>query len=165
MVHAAWEEVPAENYEDFWGPFHARFNFRPKLREYPGIDEPAPSITMDLAPIFGGTPAEYAAGEQAVNALGLAAMTRVFADNDRLVVLDWQHPSWWFRPHLHALADDPRWPVSVFPDGDYFVFLAEDMSTGTFGHPWEQTLCVWGTLMPALAPMLTAWLPVKRSKQ
>lgn len=35
---------------------------------------------------------------------------------------------------------------------------------GTFGHPWEQTLCVFGEpLVSALAPLLTSWLPIKRS--
>ncbi len=163
MVDAAWEEILSEDYEDFWGPFGKRFKFRP--REHPGIDEPTTSVTVDLAPIFAGTPAEFAAGESAVNALALTAMTRVFAATDRLVALDWQHTSWWFRPDLHAIADDQQWLIPVFPDGDYHVFLAEDMSTGTFGHPWEQTLCVWGRLVPVLAPMLTSWLPVKRSKQ
>ncbi len=161
VVAAAWERIRSEKYEDFWGPFDARFHFRPK--EHPGITEPAASVTVDLTPIFAGTPAEFAAGQSAVNAVALAAMTRVFAATDRLVVLDWQHASWWFRPQLHAIADDQQWPIPVFPDGDYYAFLAEDMSTGTFGHPWEQTLCVWGKLMPVLAPMLTAWLPVKRS--
>jgi Protein of unknown function (DUF2716) len=164
VVHAAWEQIPSENYEDFWGPFDARFSFRPSMWQHPGIEEPAPSITMDLAPIFAGTPAEFAAGENAVNALALVAMTRAFTAAERLVVLDWQHTSWWFRPRLHAITDDQQWPIPVFPNGDYYVFLTEDMSTGTFGHPWEQTFCIWGRLMPVLAPMLSAWLPVKRSK-
>jgi hypothetical protein len=164
VAHAAWEEITAEKYEDFWGPFKARFNFKSTLWRQSAINEPAPSVTVDLAPILAGTRAEAAAGELAVNALALVAMTRAFADTDRLLVLDWQHPSWWFRPHLHAEADDPQWAIPVVPDGDYHVFLTEDMSTGTFAHPGEETLCVWGTLLPFLAPMLTAWLPVKRSK-
>jgi hypothetical protein len=165
VVHAAWEQIPIENYEDFWGPFDARFNFRPKVWQHPGINEPSPSVTVDLAPIFDGSPAEFGAGENAVNALALVAMTRVFASTEQLVVLDWQHLSWWFRPHLQAAAADKQWPIEVFPNGDYYVFLNEDMTAGTFGHPWQQTLCVFGKLAPVLAPMLTAWLPIKRSKQ
>ena len=37
---------------------------------------------------------------------------------------------------------DMRQPV--FPDGDYSIFLATDLRLGTFGHPWEETLCVFG---------------------
>ncbi|NUW43357.1 DUF2716 domain-containing protein [Nonomuraea rhodomycinica] len=35
--------------------------------------------------------------------------------SERLLVLDWQHPSWWFRLHRHALADTPGRPVEIFP--------------------------------------------------
>jgi hypothetical protein len=53
--------------------------------------------------------------------------------------------------------------VEVFPDGDYYIFLTEDMSVGRFGHPWRQTLCIFGTgLVESLVPKLTAWLPVRR---
>jgi hypothetical protein len=53
--------------------------------------------------------------------------------------------------------------VGVFPDGDYYVFMTEDMTIGTFGHPWRQTLCIFGArLVESLVPKLTAWLPVKR---
>ncbi|MEU5671031.1 DUF2716 domain-containing protein [Micromonospora sp. NPDC047753] len=39
---------------------------------------------------------------------------------------------------------------------DYYAFLTEDMTEGTFGHPWEQTLCVFGShLMPKLVPLLS----------
>jgi Protein of unknown function (DUF2716) len=98
VVDAAWEQIPAENDEDFWGPFVACFNFRSKVSQHPGISEPSPSVTVDLAPIFDGPPAEFGAGEDAINDLALVAMTRVFTATERLVVLDWQHPSWWFRP-------------------------------------------------------------------
>ncbi|GIH05322.1 hypothetical protein Rhe02_33890 [Rhizocola hellebori] len=30
------------------------------------------------------------------------------------------------------------------PDGDCYIYLAEDFQFGTFGHPWESTLCVFG---------------------
>jgi len=176
MPDAAWEQIQ-DDYEDFWGPFVARF-------DYPtGITEPTPSVTVDLAPIFASEQAQFAAAADAVDALALLAMTRVFAPAERLLVLDWQHPSWWFRPHVQAVRDRQRhqswwfppheravrdnqdWPVTVFPDGDYYAFLSEDMTAGTYGHPWEQTLCIFGKLAPVLVPMLTAWLPTKRSRQ
>jgi len=34
--------------------------------------------------------------------------------------------------------------IPVLPDGDYHIFLADDFSFGTLGHPWEQTICVFG---------------------
>jgi hypothetical protein len=62
-----------------------------------------------------------------------------------------------FRPHQQAMRGDWQWPVEVYPNGDYYVFLNEDMTAGTFGHPWGPTLCVFGELAPVLAPMLAAW--------
>lgn len=164
MTVAAWEQIPEEEYEDFWAPFDARFRFRPRLHESEaGIDEPSGSVTLDLSPIFAGQHSQFAAGEDAVNALALLGMTEVFPNDQRLLVLDWQHPSYWFWPHRQALHSDKTWPVEVFPDGDYYVFLTEDMTAGTFGHPWRQTLCVFGErLVEVLVPRLASWLPVKR---
>jgi hypothetical protein len=151
----------------YWTPFNQRFNFRPGMRSWPAIDEPQPSVTIDLGPIFAGGHAQFAAGADAVNSLALAALVRVLDHNSSLVVLDWQHQTYRFRPHLlFACQPDQQWPTTVFPNGDYYIFLTEDMHTGTFGHPWEQTLCVFGEpLVSVLVPMLASWLPVKRRNQ
>jgi hypothetical protein len=163
----AWQPIPAEAYETYWTPFERRFAFRPSLDPggWPAITEPFPAVTVDLAPVFRDEgPGRFGAAQGAVNALGLLAMTGAFPDETRLVALDWQHASYHFWPHRQAGQDDPQWPIGVFPNGDYHAFLAEDLTTGTFGHPWEQTLCVFGApLVEALVPLLTSWLPIKRS--
>jgi hypothetical protein len=41
------------------------------------------------------------------------------------------------------LADEP-WRVTPLPNGDYYIFLSEVFRTGTFGHPWEETMCIFG---------------------
>lgn len=167
MTEPAWEQIPPERYDDYWAPFDARFQFRAGVRpdQWPAIREPAPSVTFDLSPVFVDSGRSgFAAGQDAVNALGLLAMTRVTAVTERLLVLDWQHPCHWFWPHRQAISEDIAWPVAVFPNGDYYAFLTEDMTAGTFGHPWEQTLCVFGDrFVGVLAPMLSSWLPVRRS--
>ena len=165
MSSPAWEEIPLERYDDHWGPFDARYHFSPSLHGGPAIDEPSPSVTIDLAPVLQATsPAVFAAGEQALNALAVLAMVRAFPEDQRLLVLDWQHPSHWFWPHRQVLQPEPR-PWLAFPNGDYYAVLTEDLSTGTFGHPWEQTLCVFGApLLKTLVPLLASWLPTKRAK-
>jgi len=40
---------------------------------------------------------------------------------------------------------ETRTPLPRTQPGDYFIFLAEDLRFGTFGHPWEHSLCVFGT--------------------
>ncbi len=53
--------------------------------------------------------------------------------------------------------------MPVYPKGDYYIFLRDDLSEGTFGHPWEQTLCVFGErLLASLGRTLATWLPVIR---
>ncbi|WP_433539254.1 DUF2716 domain-containing protein [Micromonospora sp. CA-249363] len=51
---------------------------------------------------------------------------------------------------------EPR-PTSIL------AFLTPDLNCGTFGHPWEKSLCVFGErLVEPLAHTLDAWLPRKR---
>lgn len=166
-LHQAWTRIAlGAEYERHWYAFDDRFAFQPRVSlSRTAIQEPPGSVTLSLAPIFQAGPAGFASGEGAVNAEALRAFVTVFQETDRLLVLDWQHEGYWFRPHLHAVNED-AWPVTPFPDGDYYVFLAEDMTAGTFGHPWEQTLCVFGDeLVDQLVPPLATWLPVLRHGQ
>ncbi|MEU2865764.1 DUF2716 domain-containing protein [Streptomyces mirabilis] len=79
-----------------------------------------------------------------------------------LWILDWQHICYRLRPDLpstdmflpRVLEGRSRegWPLSPYPDGDYYIFLADDLRFGTFGHPWEHSLCVFGAeLLEAIA--------------
>nr|WP_230688728.1 DUF2716 domain-containing protein [Micromonospora sp. WMMC415] len=51
----------------------------------------------------------------------------------------------------------PGWPLSPYPDGDYHIYLSEDFRFGSFGHPWESSLCIFG------AELLDAIAAVRRS--
>ncbi|MCW6005292.1 DUF2716 domain-containing protein [Micromonospora sp. CPCC 205371] len=151
--------------DEYWTPFCQRFDFRPSVRSWPAITEPAPSVTVDLAPIFAARSQPEFGGRAAARHSGTPlAPVRGLRPGSRLVVGCWQHQTYRFWPHRFACQPHRQWQTDVFPDGDYYIFLTEDMSTGTFGHPWEQTLCVFGEpLLSVLVPMLTNWLPVKRS--
>ena len=73
-------------------------------------------------------------------------------DHHELIALDWQHPAYRFVPANQALTWQAEWKIPIYPDGDYFAFLSEDYAEGTFGHPWEQTICVFGQeLLDAVA--------------
>ena len=159
MADEAWEPVP--DYERFWTPFDERYAFRPNPSRSPppGITEPSDSVTFSLAPIYSRVPSVT---EDLINDAVLTAFLQVFDERERLIVLDWQHTSYWFRPHVHA-STETEWQVTPVPDGDYYSFLSEDMWSGTFGHPWEGTICVFGReLVDALAPTLSTLLPIIR---
>ena len=56
---------------------------------------------------------------------------------------------------------------SCFPDGEYCIFLADDFSFGTFGHPWQRSVCVFGAaLLEQVEQYLRDAMPlVRESKQ
>jgi len=50
-----------------------------------------------------------------------------------------------FYPHIpFQLNEENEWPVPMLPDGFYYAFLEKHFNFGVFGHPWEQTICVFG---------------------
>jgi hypothetical protein len=154
------------DYERYWTPFDARFHFRPGMdpATWPAIEEPPGSVTVDLTPVFANDSAGFAKDEDRINDLVLDAFVELFPEDTRLVALNWQHPCYWFWPHRQRGLGE-TWRIPPFPNGDYFIFLTEDMSQGTFGHPWEQSLCIFGgRLVASLAPRLTGWLPIARSQ-
>jgi hypothetical protein len=78
------------------------------MRSWPAIDEPRPSVTVDLGPIFAGSHAQFAAGANAVDSLALVALTRVLDPDISIVVLDWQHQTYRFQPHRFACQSDQQ---------------------------------------------------------
>ena len=160
---SAWLEVDRGEYDTLWARFNERFGFRAGVdpNSWPAIREPSPSITFDLSVIPDG--AQRGAAYDAINAEALRAFVWAMPDCDELIALDWQHPAYRFIPANQTLTWQAEWKVPVYPDGDYFAFLSEDYTEGTFGHPWEQTICVIGQrLIDSLARTWATWLPVKR---
>ncbi|WP_432991266.1 DUF2716 domain-containing protein [Dactylosporangium sp. CA-233914] len=138
---AAWEDLGFDTYDELWARVPA---------------EPEPSIVFDLSGFFTATvQAEFNAAERAVNNLVHLAFVRVLAADRPLLVLNWEHASARCWPHRRT---DPL-PWLAVPNGEHYVVGTEDFAMGTSGHPWEQTLRVWGEpLLGVLAPMLS-WLP------
>ena len=168
MTVNAWEEIKDDQVDyKLWATFDQLYQFKLNSQRgnSPAITEPLGSITFDLAIIFNTEdPIKFNAKQTTVNTLIIEAFKTVFSVDQRIVVLDWQHPSYWFRPGYLADVTGGQ-GILPFPDGDYHIFLTEDMTQGTFGHPWEQTLCVFGAeLTNVLAPKLTQQLPIKRRR-
>ncbi|MEV7417561.1 DUF2716 domain-containing protein [Streptomyces sp. NPDC089919] len=130
-------------YHRVWDRFSAEFAFRPSVyaTQWPGIEEPEASLTWSLAAL------DDDPGDKRLDRLVEVvrqALRDCVAPGDTLLALDWQHESFRFAPHLAGTPGRPRWPLSVYPDGDYYAYLTEDFRTGSFGHPWEGTLCLFG---------------------
>lgn len=150
-----WHPV---DYDSAWVGFSERFDFRPSTSGTAAITPPADSLVVDLGPVFRQQEPGFPAAESAVNASALRSFVRLSEGAD-LLALDWQHPAYRYSPAAHALAGGD-WPVPVFPNGDYHVHATTDLAWGTFGHPWHQTLTIWGEqLVTSLGADLLTWLP------
>lgn len=113
---------------------------------------------VDLEPIYGHEGPRFAAGVDAINAAALRAFVWL-AENEELIALDWQHQSYRYSPAGQALSGEP-WRVTVAPDGDYYAHMTTDLRWGTFGHPWQRTLTMWGDdLVGSLGAELLTWPP------
>lgn len=152
-----WREV---DYDSAWAPFNERFGFVANYYERvrPAIELPPDSLVIDLGPVFEHDGPRFAAGEDAISAAAMRSFVWL-ADDEELVALDWQHPAYRYSPGRQATsAGSPVIPV--FPNGDYYAHMTPDLRWGTFGHPWQQTLTIWGAdLIADFGAELLTWLP------
>lgn len=142
---AFWQELTEPEYEEVWKRFYYKYDFHPSVDpiHWPGITEPKPSVTYKISQVYGSDKYETLVTD--LNARMLEAFRLSTSRKDKLYALDWQHTCYRFDPHLRFEPGDPNnWWVPVLPNGDYAIFLSQDMKLGIFGHPWEETICVFG---------------------
>jgi hypothetical protein len=140
----AWEKQPPEDYETVWTPFDRLFNFRPSVTQWPGYREPTVSVTYHIGHVYGDSDRYVRLTLDLSNKL-VAALRKCVAVDEFVNVLDWQHPSYRFWPHLpFNFVREDDWPVPALPNGDYYIFIGTELTFGVLGHPWEQTMCVFG---------------------
>ncbi|WP_424644844.1 DUF2716 domain-containing protein [Embleya sp. AB8] len=143
-------------HDDVRDRFEERFTFKPGISVFPGVVEPPESITWHLAAITDDPDDSTLEELQAVIKRGLRACT---SPGEVVYALDWQHQGYRFDPHRVGGPGRPRRPGSAYPDGDYHLYVTRDVRLGTFGHPWEDSLCVFGDGLPAeVESRLTALL-------
>lgn len=159
----AWEKLTNERNDLYWSGFTNKFSFHPGVREdsFPGIDEPTPSVTFALPK--GPTKELYSLNNRRLNSDTLSGFRFATDTALELVVLDWQHQGYLFRPDDASTQDADNWKLSVYPNGDYHIFVTASLEYGIFGHPWERTICIFGEkLVSTLSPLLMDWLvPVR----
>jgi hypothetical protein len=146
------------DHDDIWARFQAGFAFRPSTREFPGITEPAGSATWHVGDLDDPQ-------LDALHEIVHKGLRESVEPGEELYWLDWQHVGYRFDPARVGGAG-PRWPGGIFPDGDYHIYLTADLRLGTFGHPWDETICVFGELFTRIGAELTAALgePIRRSE-
>ncbi|MFF3440203.1 DUF2716 domain-containing protein [Streptosporangium sp. NPDC002721] len=141
-------------YDALWNRLDEELGFRPSTTTFPGIAEPSPSVTWSLKAFRASQESDEKL--QGIIERGLLACV---PSGEVLYWLDWQHIGYRFDPGRVGRAGQPLWPGDVHPNGDYYFYLTADLRMGTFGHPWERTLCVFGTeLLARVERPLTALL-------
>ncbi|GAA1994167.1 DUF2716 domain-containing protein [Catenulispora subtropica] len=156
MSEAAVQQLTTAESKQVWDRFDNAFTFRPSMYQFPAITEPTDSITWSLQALEDDP--RHRKLDTLVTLIhgALAACT---APGNTLLLLEWQHTSYRLRPDQpptdiflpDAPEASPGWPRSPYPDGDYPILLAEDFTYGTFGHPWEHSLCLFGANLLAAA--------------
>ena len=166
-----WTRLDEHEHRDVWDRFDRQFHFLPNgIRPEQAILEPKPSITFDIRQIWDPASADHMdASISAIDAAARRAFLAGFGHDVELLILDWQHDAFRLKP-----ADEVPVPVgadgfpllpTVVPDGDYYIYAIPDLAEGTFGHPWEKSLCVFGPIMSrTLGAELRTWLPVIREQ-
>ncbi|HWX02901.1 DUF2716 domain-containing protein [Collimonas sp.] len=121
-------------YQKIWDIFYERFNFRPSVNgPFPAISEPLRSITFG----FAANVNDEMLGELKTSIFDAFEVTDSLSNE--IYYLDWQHECY----AINRSTAKSSW-VNGFPDGDYAILLAKDMCSGTFGHPWEPSICLFG---------------------
>lgn len=75
----------------------------------------------------------------------LAALRECTKPGEEILCIDINHQYYFFNPHHENASMDPSSrAIPLLPDGDTYVFLAEDFRFGIFGNCVDQTMCVFG---------------------
>lgn len=149
MGTRAWIALSDDEENAIWARVYAELGFKPSIhqKDFPGFQEPAPSITYALPDRRGdGTAAEHAGLQEQAHEVFRQSVPA----GDFIYALDWQHQGYKFYPSHDDTADTAAWKVPALPDGDYSLFVEKSLRFGWLGHPWEWTICVFGE------PLLTA---------
>ncbi|WP_194894665.1 DUF2716 domain-containing protein [Catenulispora pinisilvae] len=148
MINGTVVELSYAEHRATWDRWYADFAFRPSTRQFPGIQEPTSSLTWSLDALNDDPGCIKLDQFTATVEQAIADCT---PEGGSVLVLDWQHLCYRVRPDQGIEGEPFRWPLSPYPDGDYYIYLAEDFSFGSFGHPWEHTVCLFGTELLAQA--------------
>jgi hypothetical protein len=121
-----------------WDKFYKDFNFNPSIHssDWPSFSLPSPSIAFAINSYTDDDLDE-------LEKKCLTCLRAVTAPDKYIYALDWQHECFFYNPHLDN--GNASWTLSFYPDGDYYIFLDKEFTWGYLGHPWEQTISIFGT--------------------
>lgn len=127
-----------EEYDRIWDAVLAEFDFIPS--PYPGVTafEINRPHRIYRLPTFVWDEAQ----EALVDRLMASAI------QEEIYALDYNHLAYAFVPGepMVQMPLGEEFPT-FYPNGDYYFFVAKDLSFGWLGHPWQKTLILFGEKM------------------
>lgn len=135
-----WREMSHGQTDVAWDGYGDRFG-------YPAggpFQTPTPSATWDIAHVYLRGKVFRDRVEADLTSKALAALKECTRPGEEVFALDWNHPCYFFDPHAATDAGQDAWPVPVLPDGDHYIFLAQDHRFGIVGNCVDMTVCVFG---------------------
>jgi hypothetical protein len=147
MAHDAWIELARHRYDKVWDRFYDEFRFRPSVHaeDWPSFREPVPSITWRITELLAEFNAWLDPQAAPYNLALLQALRACVGEHEPVLALDWQHAAYEFYPHRFREPHDvANWCIPALPSGEYHIFVTPDHRLGSLGHPWEQTVCMFG---------------------
>ncbi|GAB3145404.1 DUF2716 domain-containing protein [Micromonospora sonneratiae] len=127
--------------EKVWERFASQWDFSTETQVHQELVEPPKSVTWHLAAIEEDDAA--IAELESIVQRGLRVAVR---PGERVYALHPNTQGYHFDPRRTGGPGQPRTPRCAYPDGgDHRLYTTADLRLGTFGDPWGQTLCVFGS--------------------
>ena len=133
-----------EEYDQIWDKIYEKFSFQPSIYSW------VKAFDLDMPHRVYRLP-EYVWDEEQE---ALVERLMAAAIHEEIYALDWKHPAYTYVPgeehprewYDNALKANMYFPT-YYPDGDYYFFVAKDLSFGWLGHPWQNKLILFGNKM------------------
>ena len=139
-----WIELESEQYQFVWDKFDKIFKFNPYgfKDKLPTFELPSPYQVFDISHLYGS---DFENNYKNLEDCIVKAFLDCINEREYLYALDWQHSSYLFNPSLKTILNEwGEWPITLYPNGDYYFFINETMSWGYLGHPWEKSISIFG---------------------
>lgn len=129
------KEITNPLYEEISKEFETKFRFVPSIapKKWPSILEPTPSFTLLMN--------KELYEQNNLSAFFSISFNQLPDEHKIMYQLNWHH-QYYYAPKLFEY-------VNLYDPYDYEIALNKNMLCGTFSHPWEETLCIYGKELAA----------------
>jgi len=148
-----WQIISKAEYKMIWDKIYNDFGFQPSIdASIKPFDFKIPFDIYDLKKSMVDWDNED------VYKIIINIFVECMVEDEYMYALDWQHSCYRYNPRIRNLKDNPtfihdeNYPCGgynayfpeFYPNGDYFFFVAKDLSWGYLTHPWQNKIWVYG---------------------